>query len=182
MQKRTALTVALALVLAGGAGMPWAAAQETAKQGDAQVKPADSYKVEFTVNEIENGKRINSRSYMMLLRAEAVPKWTERQHLRVGSRVPYAVESDKFQYQDVGMNIDCRLMPLGNGSVAIDTNLEYSSVAGEQGGATHPLFRQVRSGVEAVLPPDKPTAIAEMDDVASTRRYSFEVKVTKITP
>lgn len=186
MRKRIVFTVALALFLTGAASLPWAAAQETAKQSEPQVKPSDSYKVEFTVNEMDSGKKINSRSYMMLLRAEPVPKFTDTKRLRVGSRVPYATgtgSASSFQYQDVGMNIDCRLLPMGNGNVVIDTNWEYTSL---EPGASHdtlpPVFRQVRSSVEAVVPLSKPTVISEMDDVASTHHYVFELKVTKIAP
>jgi hypothetical protein len=198
MRKKIVSTVALALFLTGAASLPWAAAQETAKQSEPQLqptgsytakqsepqlKPTDSYKVEFTVNEMDNGKKINSRSYMMLLRAEAVPKWTDRHHLRVGSQVPIAQGGNAFTYRDVGMNIDCRLLPMGNGKVAIGTSWDYSSLGGEQGHDTQsPVIRHVRSDVEAVVPLDKPTVISEMDDVASTHRYVFEVKVTKITP
>ena len=85
------------------------------------------------------------------------------------------------------MNIDCRLLPMGNGNVVIDTNWEYTSfdstsVEGEQGVTHSPVFRQVGCSVEAVVPLDKPTVITEVDDVASTRHYVFEMKVTKITP
>ena len=189
MRKRSVIVVALALFLMGCASLPWAAAQEPAKgKEDDQLKPTDSYKVEFTVNELDNGKKINSRSYSMLMRAEASPKWTDRQRLRVGSKVPVSIggtSASPVQYQDVGMNIDCRLMPMGNGKVSIDTNWEYSAV-GEEERAAHdsqpPVFRQVRSSVQAVLPLDKPTVISEMDDVASTHRFVFEVNVTKINP
>ena len=186
MRKRIVITVALAMFLTGGASLKWAAAQDTAKQGEPQVKPTDSYKVDFTVNELDNGKKINSRSYSMLVRADAIPKFTDTKRLRVGSRVPYATgtgSASTFQYQDVGMNIDCRLLPMGNGNVVIDTNWEYTSL---EPGASHdtlpPVFRQVRSSVEAVVPVSKPTVISEMDDVASTHHYVFEVKVTKINP
>jgi hypothetical protein len=178
--------ITLALFLTCVACLPWAAAQDTPKEGETHVITTDSYKVEFTVKEMENGKNLNSRSYLMLVRADAIPKFTDSRRLRVGSRVPIATGTggpSSIQYQDVGMNIDCRLLPMGNGKVVIDTNWEYTSL--EQG-ASHdtlpPVFQQVRNSVEAVVPLDKPTVIAEMDDVASTHRYVFEVKVTKITP
>jgi len=186
MPERIAINLFTALFIATVSPLSPAVAQAPGVEAGNQLRAADSYKVEFAVNEIENGKKINSRSYMMLLRAERpepLPKWTDRQHLRVGSRVPYATAGDSFQYQDVGMNIDCRLMPFGNGNVAIDANLEYSSLQGGPGSnPQHPVFRQVRSGGETLVAPDKPTVIAEMDDVASTHRYVFEAKVTKIIP
>jgi hypothetical protein len=192
MQKRIVTTVALTLFLTGAASLPWATAQEkkattepAAKESDTQLKPTDAYKVDFTLNELENGKQINTRSYSMLMGAENLPKWTELKRLRVGSKVPVPTGGGGYQYEDVGMNIDCRLLPMGNGKVAIDTNWDYSSLAGDPGvnpNRQSPVFRQVRTSEEAVVPLNKPTVIAEMDDVASTRRYVFEVKVTKVTP
>jgi hypothetical protein len=182
MRKKIVRTALLALFVAGAASLEWAAAQETGKQGEAQAQPGDSYKVEFTVNEMDSGKKINSRSYSMLLRAGEPNKYTDWKRLRVGSRVP-VTEASKFQYMDVGMDIDCRLWPMGNDKVSISTIWDYSSLEGEQGHDTqNPVIRHVRSEVEAIVPMDKPTVISEVDDVASTHRYVFEVKVAKINP
>jgi hypothetical protein len=186
MQKKIVTTVALALFLTGAACLPWAKAQETAKEGERQVKPADSYKVEFTVNELDSGKKINSRSYSMQMLTQPlpnrVPPWSDTKRLRVGSQIAIPTGGSMLTYRDVGMDIDCRLWPMGNGKVAIGTTWEYSSLGGEQGhDPQSPVIRHVRSEVEAVVPLDKPTVISEVDDVASTHRYVFEVKVTKIT-
>lgn len=189
MRKKIATTVTLALFLTGVACLAQTA-QETTKEAETQLKPSVSYKLEFTVSELDNGKKINSRAYSMLMRAEALPKFTDMQRLRVGSRVPYSTSTgpgtttNAIQFQDVGMNIDCRLLPMGNGHVVISTNWAYSTVADAQGvkhDALAPVFREVRSSVEAVVPLDKPTVIAEMDDAGSTQRYVFEVKITKIS-
>jgi len=186
MRKRSVITVVLALFLTSFTSPRLTTAQQTAKEGEAQLKPADSYKVEFTVNEMDNGKKINSRTYSMLLRVTAPPHWTDMRRLRVGSKVPFpsGPGPGMYRYQDVGMDIDCRLMPMENGKVAIGTIWEYSSLGGEQGheSPAGPVIRHVRSEVEAVAPMDKPTVISEVDDVASTHRYVFEVKVTKVNP
>jgi len=176
--------LALALFLTCVACLPWAAAQEAPKEGETQVKPTGSFKVEFTLNELDAGKKINTRSYSMRLNANTLPQWTPYQSIRVGSRVPYAVEAGKFEYVNVGMDIDCRLMQMGgSGYVVVGVNWAHSGVAGERmvsQNTQNPVVRQERSSVEAVVPLDKPTVISELDDVASTHRYVFEVKVTKI--
>ena len=183
MRKRIVMTVAWALLLTGVQSLSWAAGQETAKEGESQGKPADAYKVEFTVNELENGKKANARNYSMLIRAEALPKWTDWKRLGMGSKVRVPSGAGAFQIEDVSMNIDCRLMPMGSGKVALSTNWDYSSLGGEQGHDTqNPVIRHVRSEVEAVVPLDKPTVVAEVDDVASTNHFAFEVKVTKTSP
>ena len=183
MRKRIVTTIALVLFLLSVAAVPQAVAQETAKETGPKLKPADSYKVEFTVNELDNGKKINSRTYSMQIRVEATPTWGALKHLRVGSRVPTSVGGNpgQVQYMDVGMNIDCRLMPMGDGKVAVDARLEYSHLEGDPSRESQtPVVRHVSSDVEAIVSLDKPAELAEMDDVASTHRYTFEVKVTKL--
>ena len=191
MRTKSLFTLALALLLTGIAWLPQTVGQEAPKEGEAQLKPSDSYKVEFTVSELDSGKKFNSRSYSMLIRAEAIPKFTDVKTLRIGSKVPYSTStvtgsfSNAIQYQDVGMNIDCRLLPMGNGNVVIGATWDYTSLGDKQESnidAQHPVFRQVRSNVESVVHLDKPTALAEIDDVASTHRYVFEVKATKMVP
>jgi len=197
MQKRMAITVALALVLAGVAGLPWAAAQEsnegnllkTGKAEPAVPITIESYNVDFTVSELDNGKKINSRSYSMQipnipnLHSSGTPPWTDWKRVRVGSQVPIPAGEKGFTYKDVGMDIDCRYFPMGNGKLTMATNWDYTSVGSDQErNPPTPVFRHVRSEVEAVVTLDKPTVISEVDDVASTHRYVFEVKVTKVTP
>jgi hypothetical protein len=192
MRKKVLITMALALFLMGIASPRWIVAQDAPKEDETQLKTADSYKLEFSVHELDNGKRINSRSYSMLMRtaSEALPKYGNVKNLRIGSKVPFSTStgtgttSNSIQYEDVGMNIDCRILPMANGNVVVGANWEYSSLADEDA-AKHdtlpPVFRQVRMNVESVVPLNKPTVLAEMDDVASTRHYVFEVKVTKIS-
>jgi len=185
MRRRIIITVALALFLMGVASLPWAAGQETAKQADVDKMETDLYKVVLTVNEMEDGKKINSRNYSLRLRPNLPPTGTRSESIRIGSRVPYAVEAGKFEYIDVGMNLDCRIFPIPNGNVVIYANWEYSSVEGGRmvsQNTQNPVIRRVRSNVEAIVPLDKPTVLTEMDDVTSTRSYVFEAKVTKISP
>ena len=193
MQKRMAMMVALVMVFAGVVFLPRAAAQEIKPPGT--VEPAlpqsiVSYNVDFTVSELDNGKKINSRSYSMQIPDipaphldSASPRWTEWKRVRVGSQVPIPAGEKGFTYKDVGMDIDCRYFLMPNGKLTMDANWDYTSMGSDQERNTPtPVFRHVRSEVEAVVTLDKPTVISEVDDVASTHRYVFEVKVTKITP
>jgi hypothetical protein len=185
MKKRLIVNLSLFLVLAGAPGLRKAAAQETPKPDVPQIKSIESYNVDFTVIELDNGKKINSRSYSMQIPdnpAHGGPlPWTEWKRLRVGSQVPIPAGEKGFTYRDVGMDIDCRYFLMENGKLDMATTWEYSSLGGEQGhDLPTPVIRHVRSEVEAVVPLDKPTVISEVDDVASTRRYVFEVKVTKV--
>jgi hypothetical protein len=185
MKTKTIITVTLALLLMGVANVPRIAAQEGARQDEAQSTPSESYKLDFTVSELDNGKKINSRSYSTLMRAEAAPKWTGGRSLRAGSRVPVAVGATNANGADdleIGMNIDYRIMPMANGKVAVWANWQYSTVENALERETgHPVIRHVSPQVDALIPVNKPTIVSEVDDVASTRHYVFEVKVTKVS-
>jgi hypothetical protein len=131
------------------------------------------------VYEVENGKRLNTRKYMMLADEEV---WDR---IRVGSQVPFivgGVGSGGYQYKDIGMNIDCRPHSRENG-VLLDLTVEMTSVLKPEEShqpIEHPVFRTDRSSVGAVIPLGKPTVISTMDDVSSDRRYEIEITATKV--
>ena len=72
------------------------AQQEKGKESvTTEQKPVVVYRIEFNVREVENGKRLNSRNYMMVVEDH---QWGK---IRVGNRVPYKSTENQFQYQDV---------------------------------------------------------------------------------
>jgi len=141
-----------------------------------EQKPLVAYRIEFNVREIEDGKRLNSRNYMMVVEDGS------RGMIRVGNRVPIVGGEKQLEYDDVGMNIDCR--PRGReDSVVLDISLESTSVVAQEQPAaatTNPVIRQQRGAVMSVVTPGKPTLVASMDDVVSNRRYEIEVTATKV--
>jgi hypothetical protein len=152
------------------------AQQEKGKEAAAtEQKPAVAYRIEFNVREIEDGKRLNSRNYVMLVEDG---DWGK---VRVGNRVPYRSAETQFQYQDVGMNIDCRPRDQED-SVALAIRVEFSSVAPQAEAAPtfKPVVRTERAEVESTVKSGKPTIVASMDDVISNRRYEIEVTATKV--
>jgi hypothetical protein len=140
-----------------------------------QQKPVVAYRIEFNVREIEDGKRLNSRNYMMMADDG---DWAK---IRVGNRVPYQSPEKPIQYQDIAMNIDCRPHERDD-SIALVIHVDFSSLAPEtQTGPTlPPVFRTERTEVESIVKPGKPTLVASMDDVLSNRRYEIEVTATKV--
>ena len=115
MQKLRIYAVLLGMLLGLASFAPTAIAQEeNAQKSDntkakaVSPKPLSAYRLEYTLSEIENGKKINTRSYTMV--TEVGDNWNR---LRIGNRLPVASESGanrQFQYLDIGMNIDCRLL------------------------------------------------------------------------
>jgi hypothetical protein len=160
----------------------------------AQEKPAEStspppkmerplsfYKVEYVLRELQDGKAINSRNFVMTIEDN------DRGEAKVGARVPVnvggTVPNSQWQYMDVGVNINCRISGKGD-YAALRTMIEISSFAlAEQQGsgpAAQPVVRQMRTDMAAVVPLGKPTVIGIIDDVNSTKRYEVAVTATKL--
>ena len=189
-----------------------AAAQEkgTSKRDDSQAEAAsrsglsdararDTYKLDYTVTELEDGKKLNTRTYSLMCENEASPqasRWGA--HLRVGSRVPIATGSSapaasngggpstvntQFQYIDIGMNIDANMNTMDDGGLTLASTVEMSSVAesGVAGTSTNPVIRQLRASTNSVLTPDKPIILSTADDVGSKRRFEVQVVATKVS-
>ncbi len=172
MRNHLSIRWAIALVAFCLALIPSSA---TAQQETKVPKPVTAYRFEFNVRELENGKRLNSRSYMMMAEEGSYAR------IRVGNRVPFQTSKDQYQYNHVGMNIDCRPHEQREG-VALDITVDFSSVAppSETAPSYNPVFRSNRSEVQTVVAFGKPTLVTSLDDVESNRRYEIEVTATKV--
>jgi len=155
--------------------LPLIPSSATAQQEAKVQKPITAYRLEFNVRELENGKRLNSRNYMM------TAEEGDYARIRVGNRVPYQTAEKQYQYSNVGMNIDCRPREHESG-VALEITVDFSSVApqSETAPSFNPVFRSNRSEVQAVVALGKPTIVTSLDDVESNRHYEIEVTATKV--
>jgi hypothetical protein len=173
------LPAALALTFlgAGTTAAPQPGKQE--QTGNAAKEQANQsvniYRVSYKVNESENGKTMNSRSYVLM----AQPGKTMR--VRIGSRVPYAAGQNVIQYQDVGVNIDCTIGEQA-ATLLVHTILDMNTVAGKEtiaSGISNPVFGQLRLQDTAPATIRKPAFVGSLDDMASNRHYEIEVTVTR---
>jgi hypothetical protein len=160
-----------------------ALAQEAAKPPAAM----GLYKVDFALHESEDGKRLNTRNYMLLIehgRGNRVsPEGFNHAgfgRIRANTKVPISPEDNKVMYMDVGLKIDCDLRSAPDG-VLLQVGLEISNFADpQQINSRQPLIREFRTEVSTAVEPSKPTVIAVVDDAATKRRYELEVTVTKV--
>jgi hypothetical protein len=180
MRRAASIRLAIAVIALCLPLIPNSAAAQEEKSKESvttEQKPLAVYRIEFNVREIEDGKRLNSRNYMMVVDEG------NRGMIRVGNRVPFQTSEKQYQYHDVGMNIDCRPRDRESG-IELIINVEVSSVVppGELVAAPtyNPVFRTQSTGVTPIVTPGKPTLIASMDDVVTNRRYEIEVTATKV--
>jgi hypothetical protein len=146
------------------------------KSAEPPEKPPVTYRLDFAINELDNGKKINTRRYSQIL----VEDYQFRQ-LKIGSRVPVETGDAQFQYMDIGTNISTRLYPQAN-ELLLDVKAEISNIAGatEDTKSSHPIVRQMVISGSMTLTPGKPLVIGSVDDPSSTHTFQLEVTATKL--
>jgi hypothetical protein len=169
-------TTCIALVFISCFGERLCLGQEATKnQSAAEVKPVDPavtpYHAEFVLNELENGKKINTRHFSMDLTAGP-----RKEGMKIGAKVPVEVKQGELQYLDVGVNIECRLTERQNG-LGLEVNADVSSMAAR---STPPLIRQFQIDGSTVVLLGKPVMIASGEEADSNHEFQLEVTVTKL--
>ena len=145
------------------------------------------YKVVFLIYEVEDGKKINERTYTLpVTSVDGNPRDTT---MSVGSRIPIATAintSDKtvWQYIDIGLNIDCSVTEQGDKFIVRGGIVLSSLAMPEQGtdprSGGNPVVREVRENFTTLVPPGKPTLVTTMDDINSKKRTQVEITATKV--
>jgi hypothetical protein len=164
-----------------------AATQEGKAQPDQHVAPIKPYRLDFSLNELESGKRINTRHYSMNLTGDSVDE------LKIGTRVPVHTgpprsgpgdNPTQYQYLDVGTNIWASLRERGDDlqlEVKSDiSNLDMSVSHNGDSGWLPPIVRQIKISGVTLLVTGKPIIIGSMDDPNSNREFQLEVTATKL--
>jgi hypothetical protein len=151
---------------------------------DAIVKKAaiPTYKMAFSIYELQDGKKINQRDYSLLVEANDRGANT----LKIGTKVPIDTGKDAYTYTDVGFELRCSAAETVNNKLAVNVDIGVSNFAiPEQNtdprtSGNRPVLRAVTQRVSAVVNPGKPQIITSMDDVNSTKRMQVELTATKV--
>jgi hypothetical protein len=152
-------------------------AQEKSNESPQKTEPGKAtYKLDFVLSEVQDGKRVNARNYSALVREN---EWAK---IRLGDRVPVNTGTTGFQYIDVGTSIDARITPELESGLPISVTADVSSIVPEQQGEKYPapLVRQLRYSVDAVIPLAKQTVISSADELVGNRHLQIEVTATKV--
>jgi hypothetical protein len=174
----------IALALAGLTSIPCLAQADEKNAPPAQ--PAANtqkqfYRLAFVVQELENGRLVNSRSY------STVMSEMKSSSIRAGAKVPFSSTSGantQWQQIDVGVSIDCHRLQVTSNIVFLDIKAEISSImdnhAENSPPPSLPIIRQNQWESNVVLPLKQPTVIFSSDDPASKRTMQLKLTVTPI--
>jgi type II secretory pathway component GspD/PulD (secretin) len=142
-------------------------------------RPRKTYRLTYTINESDEGKRIGTQHFSMLVVSG------QRTTLKQGSKVPVETGSynsgsagtqNQFTYLDIGLNLDATLDESVNG-VRLRSKTEQSSIAAEKStvGPDDPIVRQTVLEGTSILTPGKSLTLGSVDVPGSTRHLDIEV-------
>jgi hypothetical protein len=180
MRRKLAVELATILIISLCGSVPTIRAQEqpTDKtKTEAATRSVEAYRVDFVINELEDGKKINTRQYSVNVAG------SEPNSLKIGTRVPVEEKQGEFHYVDVGTNVWAQLIQHSTGSW-LEVRAELSNFAvpeqANRADNSMPLLRQVQISAGAIPLLGQPMIVGRVDDPNSRRQYELEVTVSRL--
>ncbi len=166
----------LALLAQEGSGIGAVQQQPKPVQKERRV-----YKLDYSIVELDNGKKTDSKDYTMLVDN------TRPGRLRVGTKVPIqAGPQGSLQYMDVGVNFDARITDISESVVGVSTTAQFTSLIATAAGPSKegdrgsyvggPILRNYSSENEMGVPLGKQVVLFTADEPNSKR--SFQILLT----
>ena len=145
-------------------------------------KPKRSYRLTYTLIDLDGTKRLGDQHYSMVLITG------QRTVLKQGNRVPIFTGPDpkntqsQITYLDIGMNFDA-IIDDAPGAFRLRTKVEQSSVVEDRTNTLpqDPIIRQSSFEGSAVIFPGKPLTIGALDIVGTTRRIEIQATLEPLT-
>ena len=184
MRKRIAGVVLIWMLLAGVVAL----AQETkppAPRGNEFGDVGPTYRLDFTIRELDEQKLINTRNYTMLI-TSSTRRGYSRANVNAVTKMP-VVTSNKdgvptTTYLNVGLSLRSELYETDAGFLLI-VNGEIGGLAPMEGVNTpngNPLIRAVEINTQGHIELNKPQLLGSVDDVYSKHRFQLEVVAKKL--
>jgi type II secretory pathway component GspD/PulD (secretin) len=153
-------------------------------------RPAKTYRITYTLTELDAGKTISTQHYSMLLgdgehtsmkEGTKIPIATGTYSNGVAATSPSSEIQTQFTYLDIGMNFDATISVSGN-SVRLKSKVENSSLDQPVtiAGVTEPVVRQSVLDGTAILNLDKPSMLGTIDVPNSTHHMDIAVVIEQV--
>jgi type II secretory pathway component GspD/PulD (secretin) len=141
-----------------------------------------SYRLTYTITELDGGKRVGVQHYSMIVTDG------QRSVMKQGNKIPVVTGSysngstggsgleSQVTYLDIGMNFDATLDAHGDGG-RLRTKVEQLGMAEEKSGVgpQDPIVRQSAMESTVNLAPGKPVVLGSLDVPGSTRHLDVDV-------
>jgi hypothetical protein len=172
-------------------GMRIARAQDRPKQSsEATEESVDAYRLDIAFNELEDGKKMNTRQYSIDLAGK------KPNEIKIGTRVPVVTAncnsssassssggaSEQYQYLDLGTHVWAQVTGQPGDELHVTGDISSVDTSAGLEGSTRlgPVIRQIKIEGSTALVLGKPIIIGSADDPNSKRQFQLEVTVTKL--
>ena len=206
--KRNSILIGTLLLVTLGVPMLAQERQANTPPAEKPLSQATAYRVVVQLQEFEGEKRINTRSYDFIARPGEftnfrnglripVPGSKEDSTSGAAAGATPQFKSEGPRYEDVGLLMrawlkeeditrgehrDTIWVKMPAGTVGFEFDIELTALATQEqvsaGGP--PVLRVTSQRVNGIVPLDKPTVIATLDEVNSNRRMQVEATITKM--
>jgi len=144
----------------------------TAAQASERTPAA--YRLDFSLSEMEDGKKLNSRQYSADLNSP------DSNEIKIATRVPFEPRQGEFEYLDVGTTIDSTLRER-RGETELQVRSNVTSF--RQPDASHssrPILRELKINGSTILVAGEPMLIGTADDPDSNHQFQLQVTATRL--
>ncbi|HXR97034.1 MAG TPA: hypothetical protein VN709_04240 [Terriglobales bacterium] len=141
-----------------------------------QAQQPTSYRVQFFLSQVQNGKPAESRTYTLMVRDNAGGN-----RMEVGERVPIRAGTDKIDYENIGFELDCSIgnnatrTPVPEGEVALIMNASMSALA-PSSTPLQPVIRRASTSANTLLRVGQRSLLSKFSD-ADGNSYQIEALV-----
>jgi hypothetical protein len=148
--------------------------------GTTAQQPAASYRVQFFLTQVQNGKPAEARTYTLTVRND-----DSLSRLEVGERVPIRTGTDKIDYENVGFALDCRLQnpgahtPVPEGEVGLMMNASTSALA-PNSTPLQPVIQRSSTSANTLLKVGQRSLLSKFSD-ADGNSYQIEALVEPLS-
>lgn len=146
-------------------------------------RPRKTYRLLFTITEIDNDKTISTQhiSMVAVIGLHTSIKEGDKIPVATGSYTENSAAQTQFTYVDVGMNFDATITEQAHG-VSLESKVEQSSVGPSNtiAGVQEPVIRQTVLQGTSLLTLEKPVMLGSIDVPNTTRRFDIVVVLQPI--
>src|SRR5215469_6027792 len=163
--RRTIVLFVAVISIGMGCGLCSARAQDESKtespKQPAKIQPIQPYRLDFSFNEVADGKTVNARHYSMDLTAG------DTNEIKIGTRVPVTTGTStpgapavQYQYLDIGTNIWAQLREHGDElMLAVRSDVSNLDTSDAGHAEANPVIRQIKISGTTLLATGKPILI-----------------------
>lgn len=146
------------------------AASVPARAQQQNPNPKRAYRLTFYLSEAAAGKPAVTHDYQMLLSQSG-----NSNRINTGEQVPVSTSPDHHSYQNIGTDLNCRLVEGDRDGVTLNLALEATRVTDSAGSGALPTIGMASVRLQTTVGLGGKVQLAEFEDTTSHTKYQLAV-------